>query len=180
MLEFKQRVIDTFLNEAISFFLKNRQNFISISIYMMTITCNFYRINFIVSYHWQEKCSSIRSKLEIRKSPTIIVIRYSNISLDKKRPQQTTTSRAAVFHGLSHMTKSHLRNCSFSSVTEYAVHKIQIRVLLFSSHTILNILQITSELGWDYRVQRHFQQYFSYIVEVGLIGEVYSIYNTTW
>ena len=41
MLEFKQRVIDTFLNEAISFFLKNRQNVISISIYMMTITCNF-------------------------------------------------------------------------------------------------------------------------------------------
>ena len=40
MLEFKQRVIDTFLNEAISF-LKNRQNVISISIYMMTITCNF-------------------------------------------------------------------------------------------------------------------------------------------
>jgi hypothetical protein len=38
MLEFKQRVIDTFLNEAISFFLKNRQNVISISIYMMTIT----------------------------------------------------------------------------------------------------------------------------------------------
>ena len=59
-------------------------------------------------------------------------IHNSNISLDKRRPQQTTTSRAAVFHGLSHMKKSHLRNCSFSSVTEYAVHKIQIRVLLFS------------------------------------------------
>ena len=40
MLEFKQRVIDTLLNEAI-LFLKNRQNVISISIYMMTITCNF-------------------------------------------------------------------------------------------------------------------------------------------
>ena len=40
MLEFKQRVINTFLNEAISF-LKNRQHIISISIYIMTITCNF-------------------------------------------------------------------------------------------------------------------------------------------
>ena len=48
MLKFKQRVIDTFLNEAISFFLKNRQNFISISIYMMTITCNFIQVDQLI------------------------------------------------------------------------------------------------------------------------------------
>ena len=63
------------------------------------------------------------------------------------------------------------------------LHSFQIRdskITHHYSHTILNILQITSELGWDYRVQRHFQQYFGYIVEVGLIGEVYSIYNIMW
>jgi hypothetical protein len=43
MLEYKQRAIDKFSNESISFFFKNHQNVISISIYihMMTITCNF-------------------------------------------------------------------------------------------------------------------------------------------
>jgi hypothetical protein len=48
MLEFRQRVIDTFLIETISFFLKNRQNVISINIYMMTITCNFIYVDQLI------------------------------------------------------------------------------------------------------------------------------------
>jgi len=47
MLEFKQRVIDTFLNEAFSF-LRNRQNVISILINMMTITCNFIYVDQLI------------------------------------------------------------------------------------------------------------------------------------
>ena len=41
MLEFKQRVIDTFLNEAISFFEESPKCHFYKYIYMMIITCKF-------------------------------------------------------------------------------------------------------------------------------------------
>jgi hypothetical protein len=49
MLEFKQRVIDTFLNGAISFFEESPKcHFYKYTVYMMIITCNFFYVDQLI------------------------------------------------------------------------------------------------------------------------------------